>query len=204
MVSIFFDESGDLGWGDKSSKFFVLAFLITDEPKKIEAAMKKTVSSMTKKQRKKIHGYMHAVDIEPSVVRTCLKRIDKTGAKIAIYAVDKSLLSRQKDKHVVYNELVAEFLDKLALSDNVEFLASRREKAKRYNDKFIATILDGRDGVTADTAYSWTDRRLQAVDFVAWAFGAKYENGDSSFVDCLSQIEIIELTNKTKPISALE
>jgi polyribonucleotide nucleotidyltransferase len=194
MLNIYFDESGDLGFSQKSSQFFILAFLMTSEPKKIDKAMKKTVANMTKKQRQKIHGYMHAVDTEPSVVRACLKRIDKTDAKIAIYIVDKNILPKRQSKRAIYNELVVEFLDKLNLSGNINFLASRREKAKRYNDEFIAAISRNRHNFTADTAFSWTDRKLQAVDFVAWAFANKYERDDNSFTKCFSQITPTELT----------
>jgi hypothetical protein len=193
MLNIYFDETGDLGFSKKSSKFFILAFLMTKDPKKIDKAMKKTIANMTKKQRQKIHGYMHAVDAEPSVVRSCLKHIDRAGASIAIYVVNKASLPSRKSKRAIYNELVVEFLDKLDLPSDINFLASRREKAKRHNDEFIATISRGRADFSAETAFSWTDRKLQAVDFVAWAFANKYQNGDVSFSKHFAQTAIIEL-----------
>jgi len=69
MAYIFLDESGDLGFNfnkRKTSKFFVITFLATENKKIIEKIVKKTHSELKKKYKRRF-GVLHASKDKPII-----------------------------------------------------------------------------------------------------------------------------------------
>ena len=49
MMYIFLDESGDLGFSKRSSKWFLFTMVVIDDPKKLERVIKKVRKTLNKK-----------------------------------------------------------------------------------------------------------------------------------------------------------
>lgn len=58
MAYIFLDESGDLGFSERSSKWFLFTILLTNNHRKIEKVIKKIRRGLAKKYKmKELHAY---------------------------------------------------------------------------------------------------------------------------------------------------
>ena len=63
MPYIFFDESGDLGFDftkKRTSRYFVVTFLLATEKRPIERSVKKTFTSLSTRETKGHPGILHA------------------------------------------------------------------------------------------------------------------------------------------------
>jgi hypothetical protein len=49
MAYIFMDESGDLGFGERSSKWFLITIIVVDDDRTLERVVKKVWKSLRKK-----------------------------------------------------------------------------------------------------------------------------------------------------------
>jgi hypothetical protein len=73
-------------------------------------------------------------------------------------------------------------------TDVIKFVASRRNTSEKLNDDFTKSIEHCTTGVNFDFSIlpARDDKCLQAVDFVSWALWQKYENGDETYSDIIS------------------
>src|SRR3989338_2679238 len=92
MTHIFLDESGDLGFGERSSRWFMLTMVLTASHRQIEKCVKKTHRDLNKKkvyvdlQNQKNYLYNYTANI-------LLDRLH-----------NKSLLSNQEKIHIVIDQ----------------------------------------------------------------------------------------------------
>jgi CBS-domain-containing membrane protein len=78
MSYIFLDESGDLGFGKGSSKWFLFTLVVVDDPRKLEKIVKKIRKSLSKKYKRRLselHAY-HCDDITRTRILTKLAEED--------------------------------------------------------------------------------------------------------------------------------
>ena len=76
----------------------------------------------------------------------------------------------------------------LRKSDNIKFVASRRNTSKKLDDDFTASIEHGTKDINFDHCIKSAsdDKCLQAVDFVSWALWQKYERCDETYSSIIS------------------
>jgi len=197
---IFLDESGDLGFDFtkvKTSKYFVITCLFTEDKRQIEKVVKKTHSELTKVIKRKV-GTLHSVTESVKTRKRLLARLAATECKIMTICLDKKkVYSKLHDeKQVLYNYVVNILLDriytkKLVPIDKVVFLiASKRETNKFLNSNF-KDYLENQVKNTHKTKLEISiktpheEKGLQAVDFASWAIFRKYEKGDASYYELL-------------------
>lgn len=196
MAYIFLDESGDLGFDfrkKKTSKFFVVTCLSTDDKRSIEKIIKKTHSELKKKYKKRI-GVLHCVKEKPITRRRLLKRLDKKDCTIMTIYLNKSKVytKLQDEKQVLYNYVSNILLDRIYAKKiipgdkKVELIASQRETNKFLNENFknyINNQVKNRHKIEIKINIKTPseEKTLQVVDFVSWAIFRKYEYGDDSY-----------------------
>ena len=148
MSYIFLDESGDLGFDfskKKTSKYFVVTFLLTDDKVSVERLIKKVFKGFSKKQIQSHSGVLHAYK-ELSVTRQKLLTSfasKKYGTIITIYLDKRKVYTKLKDeKHVLYNYVTNILLDRvytkklIPIDQKICVIAAKRETNKFLNENF--------------------------------------------------------------------
>jgi hypothetical protein len=206
MAYIFMDESGDLGFDftkKKTTKFFIITCLFTNNKRPIEKIVKKIHSDLKNKYKRRF-GALHAVREKHITRQRLLKNISEKECFImTIYLNKKKVYTRlQNEKVVLYNYVANILLDRIyskkiiPLNQKIEFVASRKETNKFLNENFKnylnvqvknkhKSIIDIKIKSPAE------EKSLQAVDFICWAIFRKYEYGDDYYYN-LIKIKIIE------------
>ena len=207
MITVYLDESGDLGFDfDKpgTSRFFVVTALICDNTRPVANAVRKIFKGFSKAQIRRHGGVLHATSESPETRRrllTLLASLDISVVAVRLdkYRVDPGLPT---DKHALYNHLVKSLLDRATLAglldsgSVVTIVASRRETSARLNRSFTNHV-QGSPGKPDPVRLmvqvsSPSDKGLQAVDLVSWSLFRKYEGKDSSYADLVSDIVMEE------------
>lgn len=207
MAYIFLDESGDLGFDfakPRTTKYFVIAFLITEDKKVFEKIIKKTHSELKAKIKKRI-GTLHSVKEKPVTRKRLLKRVAKEKCQLmTIYLNKQKVYTKlQDEKQVLYNYVTNILLDriiskKLIKKRNlVELIASRRETNKFFNENFKnylnKKVQDNHAvNIKIEIKTPAEEKTLQAVDFVSWAIFRKLEYGDEKYYEIIKGIILEE------------
>lgn len=194
MAFIFLDESGDLGFkSKKSSKYFIITCLFSENKRQIEKIVKKTHSELNKKLKKKT-GILHSSKEKSVTRKRLLRRLVKTDCLIMTIYLDKEKVYTKlhNEKQVLYNFVVNILLDRIyskkiiPTKDKIYLIASKRETNKFLNNNFknyLNSQVRNRHksdlSVLIKTPYE--EKALQAVDFVSWSVFRKYENGDNTY-----------------------
>jgi len=206
MAYIFLDESGDLGFNfkkRKTSKFFVVTCLFTENKRPIEKIVKKIHSGLKKKHKKRV-GILHCVREKPITRQRLLRRLNEKECVImAIYLNKIKVYTKlQDEKQVLYNYVTNILLDRvyskkiISIKNTVELIASRRETNKFLNENFknyINSQVKNRHEIDVKISIKTPsqEKTLQAVDFVSWAIFRKYEYRDDSYYNIIKN-KIVE------------
>ncbi|OGH67864.1 MAG: hypothetical protein A3C15_00710 [Candidatus Magasanikbacteria bacterium RIFCSPHIGHO2_02_FULL_50_9b] len=195
---IFLDESGDLGFDfskRKTSRFFIVAIILTHDRRLIQQAVKKIHKELVRAYRSN-PNVLHATSERPKVVLQFLKLLSKIDCKIFVMSIDKLKFGLQTVPKELYTMLVLHILQNLCATtrfgtkDVVEIYASRRDTNKFMIAHFLNAItlrIRGHDKRFVMSVRNPSDEKgLQAADFVSWAVFQKLEYGNS---DYYSEIE---------------
>lgn len=206
MSYIFIDESGDLGFDftkKKTSKFFVITCLFTENKRPIEKIVRKIFSQIKKKNKIK-RGVLHAVKEKPIIRKRLLEKLAEKDCYImAIYLNKMKVYTKlQNEKAILYNYVTNILLDRIytkrivSTDKEVGIIASRRETNKFLNENFkmyINTQLSNKHKIRVKIMIKspQEEKCLQAVDFVSWAIFRKYEYQDESYYNIIKN-KIVE------------
>ena len=147
MAYIFMDESGCLGFDftkPKTSKNFVVAFLMAKNNNVIKKAVSKTFKSIPENKRRTHCGTLHCNKAEDKTKIKLLEELkDKDVSVMSIFLNKQNVFPHLRgEKTVLYNYVTKILLDRiinkklLPLNDAVNFIASRRETNKFLNENF--------------------------------------------------------------------
>lgn len=208
MAYIFLDESGDLGFKEGSSKWFIFTIVLTNDHRRIEKIIKKIHKNLSKKYRRvyELHAY-HADEITRKRV---LKLLAQEDLKVLCVVLnkDKVYVDLQQQKNYLYNYTANILLDRLHnnnlinISDPIYLYIDQKDTKKSLRDNFEKYLQENfikrrGDGVNIQIKPSHTEKCLQAVDFMSWAIFRKYEQGDCSYYDLIKSCVVEE--NKLFP-----
>lgn len=201
MAYIFLDESGDLGFDftkKKTSKNFVITFLITENKDPIEKIVKKTFRSFTKKERKFHHGTLHAHKETEAIKRKVLNSLkDKDIQIITVYLNKKKVYTRlQETKHALYNYVANILLDrlyknkKISINGPIHLIASRRETNRFLNENFKSYLKRQIENnhklkIVVEIKAPQDEKCLQIVDLICWSIFRKKEHGDKTYYNLI-------------------
>ena len=200
MAYILLDESGDLGFDftkRKTTKFFVITFLFTQNKRPIEKVVRHIHRGLRKKF-KKIHSVLHATREEPATKQRLLRKLaDKECVIMSVYLNKKRVFTKlQNEKAVLYNYVTNILLDRIMTkrliptTEPIHLIASKRETNTFLNENFRSYLknqmkdthqLDLRIEIKTPAE----EKALQAVDFVSWALFRKLEHNDTTYYNLI-------------------
>ena len=193
MAYIFMDESGDLGFNfkkNKTSKYFVIAFLFVKDKKSIEKIIKKLFSKFSKTEVKNHNGVIHAFKEKPVTRQKILASLnEKDISIISIYLNKSKVYTKLRDeKHLLYNYVVNILLDRvytkklIPTNESIVMIASRRETNKFLNENFCGYLSNQVTGkhkvkISVQIKTSQQEKCLQVVDVICWSLFRKGNTG---------------------------
>ena len=197
MTCIFMDESGDMGFGKRSSKWFLFTLVVVEDMRKIEKIVKKVRRGLKKKykhQYSELHAY-HCDDITRTRV---LKEIALLDLFVVTTILNKKKvhIDLQNQKTYLYNYTANIILDRLINTNlidknqHISLVVDRKDTKKNLKDNFISYITNAmhkRDhkNFKMSLSASHDEKGLQAVDFISWAIFRKYEKGEYEFYEII-------------------
>ncbi len=204
-IHIYLDESGDLGFSSKSSKYFVIAALITKDRLQIEKCITKVRKERLPKKYKKISELKHhnSNRIVRRRILECIaeKEIDIAFAVLRKHQVHKEL----RDKpNILYKflcgSLIGNVLRKYHITSKIDIVVDRSLTGinKSAFDEYIGykALINNGDVFDPNNLEilhidSVQDKCIQAVDFVVGAIARNYEHGDPSLYEIIhNNVEI--------------
>jgi len=191
MFYIFLDESGDLGFSKRSSRWFILTMVLTKNHRKIEKCVKRVHSGLKKKYKiKEMHAY-NADKITRKRVLGQLSAIPDTEIYCIILNKEKVHINLKDQKSYLYNYTANILLDRLYNKKNFDkkeqvlIYIDKREKNKFLEKNFERYLKDNllKKNLLHEIKIrpSHTEKCLQAVDFISWAIFRKYEKNDYEY-----------------------
>ena len=180
---IYLDESGNLGFTEKSGKFFVVAALCVEEEKIVNRCIKNARKGLAKKYKQNELKFSNSSDANRRRVLNCIARRD---VSISYLALNKDWVYpylRQKPP-VIHNYMIGQLLSNIL--HDVPFLRTNVIIDKFLHDKKIDgfnNYMDIKSSVKMNIRHvsSAGNNGIQAVDFVAGAIHRKYRQNDDSF-----------------------
>lgn len=186
---IYLDESGDLGSNQTSSKYIVIALLITKTPSHIERCIKKVRQRTLKKKLKELPEIKFSRS-DDFIREKTLKCLVRSQLDIAYIVLDKNRVNpaRHNNKQEIYNFITGYLMCCLKFENTARL---KLIVDKRISKKVLRADFD--DYIKQKTAFevdithenSMYNQCLQATDFIAGAVFQKYEFEDSRFYNII-------------------
>lgn len=218
---MYFDESGNLG---KQDRFFVIACIITKNPKELNNIMKKTLLEIKKRYSgTKWNGHeLKANSCKPWIKEIIYKAIVTKGIEISYIVADKIWIEERlkEDKNCLYNYLLSLLLDNfknIFRNKRVNLILDNKSiKVKSLNsfEEYIKIHLNYRYSLNTDIKVEYRDSaaknayNIQAADYVANAIFSYYEYGYDRYYKILenkiSKRELFPSRRFGKCIEAIE
>ncbi len=193
LVYGFLDESGDPA-PRTGSRYLVVAILATPQPRPIAQHVRRARRALGKRSPS---GEFKARLTQPKVIERFLKTLATENISLYVVAVDKKSY-RHAEGEALYREAVARTVWYcVERSPRLHLILDRRytnAKQRTELETAIREVIADVPGqlVIIEPLDSTARPELQAVDFVAWAFGQKYERGNDYFARLLTGRVVVE------------
>lgn len=189
---MFLDESGNLGMGERDTRYFVMATLSTLSPRPIELLMKR-------KKTREFANYKNISEIkfnnsEPGFRLKVLNGLANKDFSISALVVDKGTIHAhlREIKSVYYNYVSQIVISRIGQIDsNVLDLIIDRSLPKMRRGEFNDYVKYKLEPIFRDLTIniehetSTASYGLQAVDFIAGACFQKFEHDDSRYFNVI-------------------
>ena len=138
-IAVYVDEAGDVGFTEKSSKFFTIGyvFLVNGSVTKENRAIKNTLRNINATAKSKISEFKFSDNV-PKVRRKLLKNISKLDIELGVFCISKDSIPSdlKKDASEFYNSMVVDKIITHLVEDYVE-LHDRHNSIKFVIDKSL-------------------------------------------------------------------
>lgn len=202
MKYIFLDESGELGFGEKSTKYFIISLLSCDESElySLRRIIKKVRQKIVKKKIKK-YPELKGNNSTDKVRLDVLSRFMQTKSEIFVIILEKSKVYEYlKDKKSkLYNYISNLILNECSFDDKYVCLVVDRSKSNRSLrddfDNYIRRTLSNKNTInklTIKHENSQNEACLQVLDFISRAIFRNYEHKDPSFLEIIKDKIVIK------------
>jgi hypothetical protein len=203
MFYVFLDESGDLGFSNKSSRWFILTMAFTNNHRKIEKCIKKVHRNLKKKYKRvaELHAY-HTDAITRKRILQLLSEAEDLKILCIILNKKKVHIDLQNQKNYLYNYTANILLDRLSnkkiynTGDKIRVCIDQRETNKFLKENFknylnSNLVKKENNDFEVKIRPSQAEKCLQAVDFISWAIFRKYEKNDYEYYEIIKN-KVIE------------
>jgi len=192
---MYIDESGDLGFNKKSSRFIVISALIIDDVLYLDRIIKNMRRNKFKKELKRMNE-LKAYKLHDVIRFYMLKKLNSVpGAKVFHMILEKKKVSSnylKENKHKLYNFVAGKLAKNILMNEvNVEIKIDKSKGnvllQKDFNDYFVKLLKEDCKSVKCkiEHSYSHSWSGLQFADLIAWCCFQKFEKNDESYLEKL-------------------
>jgi hypothetical protein len=143
------DESGDMGFSEKSSKWFLFTLALVEDERALERVIKKVWKTIRKKHKHagELHA-SHEKDVTITRVLQLLSELPDLKIVTIILNKKKVHLDLREQKNYLYNytaNIVLERLINTKILDknhSLSLIVDRKDTKKNLRDNFISYITD--------------------------------------------------------------
>ncbi|WP_370519329.1 DUF3800 domain-containing protein [Nitrososphaera sp. AFS] len=198
------DESGDLGFKGKSSRYFIIGYIITEQSGRISTDIKRVLKNLNKKHKHSIREFKFSNDSDfiRLKVLNLFRRLDIDGGQVVIKksAVKSDL---RDNKSLLYNYLVAENIATSVVEayadlsevnlhlDSSMSSASRDHFNSYFSDKMRWKISIFKRHQSVKTKiyhdYSHNEACIQLADYLAGSLYQLYEHEQPKYYDLIKE-----------------
>lgn len=208
MKYIFLDESGELGFKDSSSKYFIITLLSCDEGElySLRRIMKKVREKIIKKKLKK-YPELKGNNSTDKIRFDVLDRFMKTNSEVFVIILEKSKVYEylKGKKNKLYNYISNLIINECSFDNPCVYLIVDKSKSNRSLredfDNYIRKMIKDKnhlDKLIIKHENSQSEACLQVLDFISWSIFRNYEYKDSRFFEKIKDKIVIkkEVFNK--------
>ena len=204
-MNVYVDESGDLGFSDNSTRFFVVAYIISDSIPSIRTKMKRILKKLHNKR--KYHFSRNELKfsrMNDFCRKKVLEELCKNDLETGVVIVEKKHVidKLRKDLTILYNwllvhHIMSALVPRINSEEQINIVFDKslpKRRIEEFNRYLIekASYLSYKDGndLRLDRIYSQhidseIEPCLQAADAVAGAYFQKYERGNNHYAEAL-------------------
>jgi hypothetical protein len=197
---IFLDESGDLGFKPKSSKYFVVAALCTETEKTTTRCIKNVRTGLSKKYTRAELKFTESSDVTRRRVLEC---ISKREVSVSYITLNKEWVKPKSRGNLplIEKRMIARLLSEI-LTPSHSPVTITIDKYLPYKDiESFNSYLDLKMPCKVKKITHESSREnngIQSVDFVAGAIHRKYREKDETFYDIISDKIDVKIDSYSK------
>lgn len=212
-MDVYVDESGDLGFSEKSTKFFIIAYLACENSIDSRIRMKRLLKKFH--QSKKYHNRQTELKfckMNDSCRKKVLGTLKKLNANMGAIVVEKQRIKDDlRDKlpilynYLIVHNVVSALLHNLENGRTMNLIFDKSLPKTRIEDfnqyvtqkasylSYIRGNSLNHNSITSKHIDSKVEPCLQAVDSIAGAFFHKYEYNFSDYVEIIKDTSSVNL-----------
>lgn len=201
---LYIDESGDLGFSERSSKFFVVAYMIAESPFEMDTKLKRLLKKLhQRKDYARKSNELKFTNSKDSVRREVLRTISLARVEVGFVVVKKEKVSAELRvkptilyNYTVVHNIMRGVLKNLASADRLhiiidkslgKFASDEFNVYARYKASWLLKVEKQRvepigiANMEIQHRNSESDPCLQAADFLAGACYYKFERKNDCY-----------------------
>ena len=195
----FADETGDVGRASDSSRYLIVAIVLTRNPRQLRKTVVKTRKHLQKKLRN--IPELKAKRTPQKVVARFLRYVADLDIEIVAVVLDKHSVPAHADPEDRYRQVCAEAVRHCVERHTwLKLAIDRRYTNENLRDKLEQSILAGAvtsEGtgvrmIQIEHSDSAQDKGVQVADAIVWSLGQKYERGDNELYKIIEDKIIVE------------
>ena len=199
MKYIYIDESGDLGDSYSSSKYFVIAAIIIDNPQNLKRIIKNIKNDYPDILGRDLE--IKGSKTDPNITKKILTKMNNIDYDVSAIFLDKKNLHNIPNfynHHVLYDTLASKLAKKFIISSSTSIIVdrskSKHEDIRNFNERFLSS-LNNADGhlINITHANSIKKKGLQIADIIAWSIFQSLEHDNFEFIDLIKNKNVIEV-----------
>jgi hypothetical protein len=189
MKIAFVDESGDPSL-NSGSRYLIVAAIMVSRPRPLALHIRRARRALRTKLRGAEFKARHA---QPKEIERLLTALAEEDISIVVIAVETSA-SRRLEGEKLYQETVARLVKRCVyLSPRLRVVLDKRYTNRKQQNDLETTIREAitdvpNQLVVIEPMDSTASPELQAVDFVAWAFGQNTNATTITSLNCCRRV----------------
>jgi Protein of unknown function (DUF3800) len=206
-MHVFVDESGDLGFTKKATKFFVVAYVECESPQRLQTEVKRILKRLHQKKKYPLQRSELKFSRMDSYCRKyVLEKIAKFDVSLGVVVMNKAYVNSnlRKDPTVLYNwcvvhNIMLSLLPNIAAGNKVHMIFDkslptwRIREFNAYVENKASYLLSEKgtplssDAISSEHVSSELEPCLQAADAVAGAYFQKYEHQNDEYIKIIEE-----------------
>ena len=201
-MHVFIDESGDLGFTERSTKFFIVAYLTCESPHKLRVEMKRVLRHLHQKNEySRARNELKFSRMDRACRKYVLNKISECDVNFGVVVIEKAMMNAElrKEPAVFYrwsivHNVVLSLVSQIVTNRKIQLVFDKglpTWKITEFNSYIrnkVSYLLGDQqaelapDYIVIKHLSSELESCLQGADAIAGAYFQKFENQDDEYV----------------------